>query len=141
MKLDRFDTAEQRRKLILQFVIDHPHSNTRQMADALDIGLDVSGSVAREMASRGELQKHGHMPNITYTACKTTTISAAEMRGQMMHKMAVARVEFLESGKPKPAPKLKPGHYVHTPTNPIPNQEAIGSGRRRVWAASTCGMV
>lgn len=149
----RFLEGERNRQQLIDYLIANPNSTALEVANAL--GLDstaVSGRLGY-MAQIGEVSRNrdkivmvanavGVMvdrPVYAYRALVESTISADEVAAQM-----VANIYKTTAKPPAPKKPVTPP-WVFRNDDPnrmqIKNQEAIGSGRNKVYANSSCNMI
>lgn len=82
-KTDKIGAAVVKRQEILDFLVANPRSPARHIGAATGMSTEAAGYMIRDMIDAGEVQKHGNGRASVYTACKSTTKSADEIRARL----------------------------------------------------------
>jgi predicted ArsR family transcriptional regulator len=137
-KGDKFDRAAELRQRILDHTHAHGMATAQQIAQALNIRTDHALRSLYKMEVNGEVQRHGSGLGLQFSAVQITTMSAAQMRDRVYHNWthSIADTEAKKRQAESSRKIVLVGRYIHTPTNPIPNQGGQGrsSGPRMVSA-------
>jgi len=137
-KIDKFDRAAELRQRILDHTHAHGMATAQQIAQALNIRTGHALRSLYKMEVNGEVQRHGSGLGIKFSAVRITTMSAEQMRDRVYHNWthSIADTEAKKRLQESAKKIVLVGHYIHSPTNPIPNQGGQGrsSGPRMVSA-------
>jgi hypothetical protein len=137
VKPDRFDLAAELRQKILDHINANGPTTSRQVAEKFSLNHDHAYRTTRRMFEIGELARRGKGSAAIFTALLTKSTSAKILRDAAYNKRSLTMMEE----PPVVRKKTRPGHYIHHPDKPIPNQGGQGAERSRVYAGSSCGMI